>query len=124
VDEEVLGDEATSENVVDRLPFLSATRCDISTKLKFIASHFYGFLHRLDALKALPVSLLYEIISHGSLRVENEDSLYNFIHQGIETNREMFGLLEFVRFEYCSADVMNDFFDLLSEDCYEINASM
>jgi hypothetical protein len=119
-----LGDEATGENVVDRLPFLSATRCDISTELEFIASHFYGFLHRPDALKAFPVSLLYEIISHGSLRVESEDSLYNLSHKGIETNRKMFGLLEFVRFEYCSTDVMNDFFDLLSEDCYEINASM
>jgi hypothetical protein len=96
-----LGDEVTMENVIDRLLLLSATRRGISRELEFIASHFYGFLHRPDALKALPVSLLYENISHGSLRVESEDGLYNFINKGTETDREMFSLLEFVRFEYC-----------------------
>jgi hypothetical protein len=36
----------------------------------------------------------------------------------------MFDLLEFVRLEYCSTDVMKDFFDLFSNHFYEINASM
>jgi hypothetical protein len=41
--------EATMENVVGRVRFLSTTRCDISTELEFIASHFYDFLRRPDA---------------------------------------------------------------------------
>jgi hypothetical protein len=68
--------------------------------------------------------MICEILGHGSLRLESEDSLYDFISEGIETNRGMFSLLEFVRWEYCSTDVMNDFFDVLSEHLYEINASM
>jgi hypothetical protein len=36
----------------------------------------------------------------------------------------MFDLLEFVGFEYCSTDVLNDFFELLLENSYEISASM
>jgi hypothetical protein len=36
----------------------------------------------------------------------------------------MFDLFEFVRLEYCSTNVMNDLFDLLWENSYEINASM
>jgi hypothetical protein len=68
--------------------------------------------------------MIYEILGHGSLRLESEDGLYHFIRKGIETDLEMFGLLEFVRFEYCSTDVMNDFFDLLSDHFYEINASI
>jgi hypothetical protein len=64
------------------------------------------------------------ILGHGSLRLESEGSLYNFINEVIETNRGMFGLLEFVRWEYCSPDVLNDFFDILSEHSYEINASI
>jgi hypothetical protein len=36
----------------------------------------------------------------------------------------MFGLLEFIRMEYCSTDVVNDFSHILSEHFYEINASM
>jgi hypothetical protein len=75
-------------------------------------------------LSGLPFSLLYEIITQGYLRIDSEDSLYDFISKGIETSREMFSLLEFVRLEYCSTGVMNDFFDLLSDYCYEINASM
>jgi hypothetical protein len=36
----------------------------------------------------------------------------------------MFSLLEFVRWEYCSTDVLNDFFERFSDYFYEINASM
>jgi hypothetical protein len=68
--------------------------------------------------------MICEILGHGSLRLESDDSLYDFIKKGIETNREMFSLLEFVRLEYCSADVMNYFFDIISEHFCEINASM
>jgi hypothetical protein len=60
------------------------------------------------------------ILSHGSLRLESEDSLYDFIRKGTETNWEMFRLLEFVRFEYCSTDVMDNVLDLFSEHCYKI----
>jgi hypothetical protein len=119
-----LGDEVTMENVVDRLQLLSATRCDISTELDFITSHFSDFLCHRDALNALPFSRIYAILSRESLRLESEDGLYDFISRGIKTNRKMFGLLEFVRIEYCSTGIMNEFMDLLSEYSYEINASM
>jgi hypothetical protein len=72
-------------------------------------------------MTALRFSLLYEIIGQGSLRIESDDSLYDFIRKGIEMNPEMFCLLEFVRLEYCSTDVMDDFFDLLWQNSYEIN---
>jgi hypothetical protein len=63
---------------------------------------------------------MYEIITHGSLRVESEDSLGDFFSIGIE----MSSLLEFVKFEYCSAEMIRDVFGLLSEDFDEFNASM
>jgi hypothetical protein len=66
-----LADEVTMENVVDRLQFLSAIRCDISTELEFIASHFYDFLGRHNAVKALPSSMICEILSHRSLRLDS-----------------------------------------------------
>jgi hypothetical protein len=37
---------------------------------------------------------------------------------------QIFRLFELVRFEYCSTDVINEFFYLLSEHFSEINASM
>jgi hypothetical protein len=114
----------TIHNVVDRVGFLSATRCDVSTELEFIASHFHLLLCHHDALMALPFPMIYEILSRGSLTLESEDSLYDFISRGTETNREMFGLLEFVRFEYCSTDAMSDFLAILSRQFYELNVSM
>jgi hypothetical protein len=71
----------------------------------------------------MPFSILYETIGQGSLRLENEERFYNFISRGIETNREMHGLLEFLRLEYCSTEIMNDFFEIFSDYFYEINAS-
>jgi hypothetical protein len=117
-------DEFTMDNVLNRLEFRSANGCDISAELEFVASHFDNFLLRPPALTTLPFSLLYEIIGHGSLRLETEDSFFDFIRKGTEMNPKMFGLLEFVRFEYCSREVMNDLFDVLWENSYEINASM
>jgi hypothetical protein len=112
------------DNVLDRLRFRSANRCDISAELEFVASHFDDFLPRPQPLTALPFSFLYEIICHESLRIEIEDRLYDFIRKGTKMNPEMFCLLESIRFDYCSTDVMNDLLDLLWENSYEINASM
>jgi hypothetical protein len=75
-------------------------------------------------LNPLSLSVLCEILGHGSLRLESEDSLFDFISKGTEANQQMFGLLEFVRLEYCSTDVLNGFFGLLSEHLSEISASI
>jgi hypothetical protein len=36
-------------------------------------------------------------------------AFYDFASTGVETKREVFGLMEFVGYEYCPADVTNDF---------------
>jgi hypothetical protein len=66
---------------------------------KFIALHFHNFFRCPKAVNALAFSLLSQMISEGSLRLESEDSLYDFISRGIRTIREMFDLLEFARLE-------------------------
>jgi hypothetical protein len=109
------------KNVIDLLRFLSAIRCDTSTELEFVASHFYDFLCRRDSLMAFPFSVSSAIVSHRSLRLDSEGNLYIFISKGTETNREMIGLLEFARFEFDSMNVMNDLFGLLSEHSCEIS---
>jgi hypothetical protein len=72
----------------------------------------------------VPFSILYAILGHESLRLESKDSLYDFIKKGVETNGEMFNLLEFARLKYCSMTVTGDLCDLLSVHFYEINASI
>jgi hypothetical protein len=118
------GEAITMVNVLDRLEFLSASRCDISAELEFISSHFSDFSRQSNPLTALPFSLLYEIIDHRSLRLESEDYLYDFIRTCVETNPELLGLLEFIKFEYCSTDTMRKIFELISEDFEALNSSM
>jgi hypothetical protein len=51
-------DEFTMDNVLDRVRFRSANRCDILAELKFVASHFDDFLPRPQTWTTLPFSLL------------------------------------------------------------------
>jgi hypothetical protein len=46
-------DEFTMDNVLNRLRFSSANRCDISAELEFFASHFDNFLPRPQTLTTL-----------------------------------------------------------------------
>jgi hypothetical protein len=70
------GERIKRVNVHDHLGFMSASRCNVSTELDFISSHFYHFSHHPNALTALPSLMLYDIIGHRSLRLESEDHLY------------------------------------------------
>jgi hypothetical protein len=92
--------------------------------LEFIATHFDHFLCRPPVLKTLLFSPLYEIVNHGSLRLESEDGLYGFISKGGEMNQGKFGFLQFVRLEYCSTDATKHLFDSLLKHFSEINASI
>jgi hypothetical protein len=80
--------------------------------VEFIASPFYNFLRRPDALKVAPFALIYEIISHGSQSFESEARFSGFMRKGAETAREMFGLQKLVRLEYCWTEWKKDFFDV------------
>jgi hypothetical protein len=113
-------DEVTIENAVDRIRFLSTNRCDISSELEFISSHFCDFLRRSDNLVTLSFSVIYEILSHRSLQLESEDELYDFISKRAES----ISLLEFVRLEYCSIETICDFVETLYDHYNDLNSSV
>jgi hypothetical protein len=54
-------------------------------------------------------------ITHPPLTVDSNGGLYDFICRQISADQALFGLLEFVRCEYCWRDTMTHFFGLLSE---------
>jgi hypothetical protein len=89
--------------------------------------HCVAFLRFLTSSRCIECLAFFNDLPDYRPRIsglESEDSLYNFISHGIKTNQEMHNLLEFVRWEYCSTDAMDDFLNLLSEHFCEINASM
>jgi hypothetical protein len=61
-----LGDRGSLESVVD---CLSTPGCTIATELEFISSHFYDFRHQPDTWIRSPFSMIYDIVSRGSLRL-------------------------------------------------------
>jgi hypothetical protein len=61
-------------------------------------------------------------IEHPSLTVDSDGRLYDFVCHQISADQALFGPLEFVRFEYCWADTMTQFFGLLSEQNDGLNA--
>jgi hypothetical protein len=72
-------------------------------------------------LKALPFSMICAIISHGSLRSDNDDGFRDFTSEGTRANRKY--LRSGIR-QIGVLNVMSDFFPIISHSFYELNASM
>jgi hypothetical protein len=70
----------------------------------FIASQFFAL--RPSVVKKIPVSTLFEILSHDSLRLLSENALYEWISASAVANPDYWSLLQFVRFEYLSPDCL------------------
>jgi hypothetical protein len=78
-----------------------------------VSSKFY-MLTRPD-LDAIPVSVLFNILSHDLLQISGEDSLFSYISSRICSDAESLDLLQFVRFEYLSSECISGFFSALPD---------
>jgi hypothetical protein len=81
--------------------------------IAFLAANFVEF--SVAELSAIPVDALPAILGHNSLRLSNEDALFDFIESRTMNERRSFGLFRFVRFQYLSGDCMKRFVDLTRE---------
>jgi hypothetical protein len=70
--------------------------------IEFVASHFFEL--PTSASFDLPIQTFIEILSHPSLQLATEDSLYDIIASRFETDADYFALVEYIRFEYFSVD--------------------
>ena len=73
----------------------------------FIASHFHEISK--ERLQSLDHETACLILEHPSLKVLDEDSLYDFVRARTETDPAFAHLFESVYFEYLSSDRINDF---------------
>jgi hypothetical protein len=80
--------------------------------IEFLSDHLFEF--DKSFLAGLPISLLSQIFGHPSLRIESEDSLFDFVISQIESKGSHSGLLEFVRFEYLTKSTIERFVALSS----------
>jgi hypothetical protein len=70
--------------------------------IEVISSRFYRLT--VSELDEIPVTTLFYIVSHDSLRVSSEDELYSYICSRIPVDPEYSDLLRCVRFEYLSIE--------------------
>ena len=74
---------------------------------EFIASHFYEI--KKEILENINFETAQLLLSSSSLRIEDEDSVYDFVRSRSETDLSFSSLFEFVYFEYLSKDRVEDF---------------
>jgi hypothetical protein len=78
-----------------------------------ISSKFYELIG--SNLGGISVSVLFHILSHQLLMISSEDDLFSYISSRICTDPEYFDLLQFVRFEYLSAECFCCFLPALQD---------
>ena len=82
-----------------------ASRCQ--PLIEFIASHFYEISE--ERLGMIDLETAWTILSHESLIIADENSVYDFVRSRVTTDSSFACLFEFVNFEYLSPDRINDF---------------
>jgi hypothetical protein len=78
-----------------------------------IVSKVYGLTR--SELEAIPVSVLFHLLSHHLLIISTEDDLFSYISSHLCSDPEYLDLLPFVRFEYLSRESVSAFLSALPE---------
>jgi hypothetical protein len=84
--------------------------------IEFISSHFFEI--ESSFIDIFSISNLSQILSHPSLQLSNEDSLYTLIRNHFESNPHYIELLCYIRFEFLSIDSIQNF---ISWSCEHFN---
>lgn len=138
---ELFPSKINEANVTQYISFLSflyelnptIDKFDLNYIIDFISSHFYSI--DKSELKKLPVNILLLIISNDNLKLESEDSLFNFIKQLFEesSNFESIQLYEQIEFTQLSKNKFKEFINILNpseitnnlwrkiSDCFYVN---
>ena len=89
----------------------------IGNLVDFVASHFYEIGQTV--LDSLDVETAQLLLSSSSLKIADEDTLYDFVKSRSEKDVRFMSLFEFVYFEYLSVERMQDFASFVSENRLE-----
>jgi hypothetical protein len=90
--------DMTCDTVFDRLQFLVAAHETYDQEVEFCSSHFFEL--ETSKLHEMPFEVICAIISHPSLKLRDEDSLYEFIKSLVVNESRYSILFENIRFGY------------------------
>ena len=116
----------TVETCVDRLKELASYGLACDEELEFIAAHFYEIDR--EKLKEIDLDLLNQILFSGSLVLESEDALYEFVADLFRTNEDnqdaCFRLFSAVWFECLSIENVTSFCAICGHFLHEMDSMM
>jgi hypothetical protein len=128
----VLGNQEVYKMLIDRFEvtvtianvFARLHDCDFFSLspqplIEFAASHFFELTSSTSL--DLPLRTFVEILSHPSLQLATEDSLYDIISLRFEVDAEYVALIEYMRIEYLSADRISALIHWLSNHFDQFN---
>lgn len=78
-----------------------------------VASRFFDI--KKDILDTLDIETSQLLLSSPSLKIDDEDSLYDFVRSRSENDVRFMSLFEFIQFEYLSVDRVEDFASFTQE---------
>jgi hypothetical protein len=105
--------DMTCDNVFNRLTFLVAAHEPDNGEVEFCSSRFFEL--ETSSLHEMPFEVICEIISHPSLKLRNEDSLYEFIKSLVVDESRYSSFFERIRFGYLSSESMCSFIEVIQK---------
>jgi hypothetical protein len=100
-------------NVFDRLGLMRSTEWPPPDELEFISVHFHEF--SFDALWVVGRGEMCVVLCSQYLRLESEDSLFNFVKKSCESRIACFEYFEPVGFEFLPASILTSFGEFMLE---------
>jgi hypothetical protein len=107
------GVQAREEVLKARIDLLRGFDDDLEWDVGIVASLFYEF--SVSDFDHLSRSVLETILGDSRLVVQDEDSVFDIVHRRSSDDLSYLGLLEYVRFEFLSADCMTRAFDFICD---------
>jgi hypothetical protein len=104
-------------NVLERLRDSETFDFPSDKLIAFVASHFYQF--NSSQVSNISLSTFSSILSHESLQIQDEDSLYDLLSQYFDKSSAYFSLVEHLHFDYLS-QVCISHFNSFSSDHFEL----
>ena len=101
--------------------FDSCSNDKIKECCQFISSHFYEIdSNRLKTLSTkFGIDILQQIFNSDKLEIESEDSLAEFIISLAQYNNDFYSLIESIRLEFCSENIIKAIKDLTNSNNYQ-----
>jgi hypothetical protein len=106
----------TLDSALARLLVLFDLNANVDREIAFGSLHFHEL--KMEEMDELPVEIVEAIVCHPSLKLQDEDSLFDFIRRAAVRDRRFAALLANVRLEHLSRDSIESFVGLISE-CFE-----